>query len=221
MSEIRKDFLDMSSRLRCGGNYEKTSITIHSTANEKSTAENERAWLDNINNKRNASWHYVIDEKSIIQALPDEEEAWHCGNTEGNRHSLSIEMCESGDRKAMADRAAAFVAEKLCEHSIEKENIKQHFEWNQKNCPRILRDRKYVKNNIDWQYFVETVEKILESDDEVIYNRVEEVPEWGKKTINKLIEKGYLAGDEKGNLKISEMAVKVLVVNDRAGLYEE
>ena len=64
MSEIRKDFLDMSSRLRFGGNYEKTSITIHSTANEKSTAENERAWLDNINNKRNASWHYVIDEKS-------------------------------------------------------------------------------------------------------------------------------------------------------------
>ena len=219
MIEIKEKLLAENNRLRSGGKYKKKYITIHSTSNEKSTAENERAWLENKSNTRNASWHYAVDENYIIQALPDEEEAWHCGTEEGNKHSISIEICESGDRKAAVDNAVCLTAKKMREHSIPLENIKQHFQWNGKNCPRILRDEKYVKNGIDWQYFMEEVKKRLESDREMVYRSVEEIPEWAKATVKKLTEKGYIAGDEKGNLNLSEMAVKVLVINDRAGLY--
>ena len=219
MIEIKEKLLAENSRLRVGGKYSKKYITIHSTSNEKSTAENERAWLANKSNTRNASWHYAVDENAIIQALPDDEEAWHCGMEEGNKHSISIEICESGDRKAAVDRAACLTAERMREHGIGMENIRQHYEWNGKNCPRILRNEKYVKDGVDWQYFIDKVKNYLESDREMFYRKLDEMPEWAKATIKKLIEKGYLAGDEKGNLNLSEMAVKVLVINDRAGLY--
>ncbi len=55
---------------------------------------------------------------------------------------------------------------------------------------------------------------------EKIYNSVSEVPQWGKDTIEKLLKKGYLKG-EGANLALSETAIKILVINDRAGLYDK
>ena len=81
--EIIQDFLNKDHRCRPGGNYNKLLITIHSTGNPYSTARGERNWLDNPTNTREASWHYVVDETEVIQAIPDNEEAWHCGDTNG------------------------------------------------------------------------------------------------------------------------------------------
>lgn len=53
----------------------------------------------------------------------------------------------------------------------------------------------------------------------VIFKTVKDVPECGKATIDKLISKGYLKGDGKGNINIPEEILRVYVVNDRAGLY--
>ncbi len=50
--------LSKGHRLRPGGAYPKTTITIHSTANPHSTALGERKWLDNTANTRQAAWHY-------------------------------------------------------------------------------------------------------------------------------------------------------------------
>ena len=51
-----------------------------------------------------------------------------------------------------------------------------------------------------------------------LYNSVAEVPDWGKATIKKLVDKGYLKGNGKG-LDLSEDLLRVLVINDRAGMY--
>lgn len=51
-----------------------------------------------------------------------------------------------------------------------------------------------------------------------VYNTVEEVPDWGKTTVNKLISKGVLKGNEKG-LDLSYTLLRLLVINDRAGVY--
>ena len=50
------------------------------------------------------------------------------------------------------------------------------------------------------------------------YNTVKECPEWARKTIQKLIDKGYLTGDGK-NLDLSHDMVRMFVINDRAGMY--
>ena len=66
------------------------------------------------------------------------------------------------------------------------------------------------------------LKEIIERDEEMekIYNWTLEVPECGRPTIQKLLDKGYLHGNEKGELRITETALQVYVVNDRAGCYD-
>ena len=81
-------------------------ITIHSTGNPASTAQNEADYVC-YNSTRQASFHYVCDEKQIVQVLPTNEIAWHAGDGgsgNGNRKSVAIEICESGNRKAAVDK---------------------------------------------------------------------------------------------------------------------
>lgn len=58
----------------------------------------------------------------------------------------------------------------------------------------------------------------VEEETEMRYNTVKECPEWAQKTIQKLIDKGYLSGDGK-NLDLSHDMVRMFVINDRAGMY--
>lgn len=56
----------------------------------------------------------------------------------------------------------------------------------------------------------------------VSYKTLEEVPEYGRAIIKKLIDKGLLKGyaDSSLGLNLSEELVRMLVINDRAGLYK-
>lgn len=60
---------------------------------------------------------------------------------------------------------------------------------------------------------------VWKEEDEMVYNTLEEVPQWGQPTIAKLLEKGFLQGDGRG-LALNETMLRVLVINDRAGLYD-
>lgn len=61
---------------------------------------------------------------------------------------------------------------------------------------------------------------VEEEVENIIYNSIDEVPEWGKNTISKLVGKGLLIGNNEGNLNISMDMLRVFVVNDRAKLYD-
>lgn len=52
------------------------------------------------------------------------------------------------------------------------------------------------------------------------YNTLEEVPEWGKATIEKLMNLGVLKGNENGELNLSYDFLRTLVIHDRLGLYD-
>ena len=54
---------------------------------------------------------------------------------------------------------------------------------------------------------------------EMRYNKLEEIPEWGKATISKLIEKEILKGNEKG-LDLSDDMLRMLVILDRAKTFD-
>lgn len=62
--------------------------------------------------------------------------------------------------------------------------------------------------------------KYEEEEREMRYNKVEDIPEWGKATVEKLIRKGYLHGGDTG-LGLTEDMLRLLVINDRAGVYGE
>ena len=71
---------------------------------------------------------------------------------------------------------------------------------------------------------VEVVERLQTTVDKLanpmIYNYIDKnMPEWAKPTIQKLVNKGIIKGDENG-LGLTYSDLKHLVWNDRAGLYD-
>lgn len=216
---MQEQLLKQGHRYRPGGNYNKTSITIHSTANSTSTAQNERGWLDNQSNDRDASWHYVVGEDVVIQAIPDNEMAWHCGDTEGNRHSIGIEFVESGNREKVLETAAEFVAAKLKEYKLKISDIKQHYYWTGKNCPRILIDKSCIKDGMNWYYFMGRVDHYMKGVDNVDksaekrFQTIAALPGWARPTIQKLLDTGKIADGNK--LDLSMDMIRVLTIMER------
>ena len=61
---------------------------------------------------------------------------------------------------------------------------------------------------------------VIKEENEMIYKTLEDIPAWGKSTIEKLINKNALKGDENGNLNITNDLLRTLVIHDRLGLYD-
>lgn len=164
-------------------------ITIHSTGNPKSTARNERAWLTNPLNTVTASYHIVVDEKEAIEVLPLNEVAWHAGdggNGTGNRKSIGIEICESGNRAKTLENAVWLVAKMLNERGWGVDRLRRHYDWNKKICPRIFYDGgKWT----GWQQFKQAVQRELDklkggttvAEKNVPSSWAKEAWEWAKK----------------------------------------
>lgn len=81
-----------------------------------------------------------------------------------------------------------------------------------KICEGIFKYLNIKQNNND--------DSKEEEEEMVIYKTYNDIPEWGKPTIKKLIDKGVIVGDGKGTLNLSEIEVRIYVVHDREGLYD-
>lgn len=141
-------------------------LTVHNTANPKSTARNERAWLANQNNNRTASFHIVIDEREAIECLPLNEVGYHAGDGHGNGNmkSIGIEICESGDYEKTLDNTTTLVAKMLKERKWGVDRLKRHFDWSGKVCPRLMYDGgKWT----GWERFKDDVARKMKGDEEM------------------------------------------------------
>jgi N-acetylmuramoyl-L-alanine amidase len=187
---------------RPGTSMHPEYITIHSTGNPSSTARNERGWLTNPSNTRTASWHIVVDEKEAIEAIPLNEVAWHAGDGAsgpGNRKSIGIEICESGDRQKTLANAANLVAKMLNERGWGVDRLRRHYDWSGKICPRIL----MANNWQGWKDFIKAVEKELKPVEKT------NIPSaWAKEAWDWAKKEGLLDGTRpKDNLTREEFAV--------------
>lgn len=55
----------------------------------------------------------------------------------------------------------------------------------------------------------------------MVYNYIDgNMPEWARPTIQKMMDKGFLQGDENGCLGLTDELLRVFVTNDRAGMYD-
>lgn len=152
---IKTHLVPISKSKRPGTKGKKGSITIHNTANPKSTAQNERDWLVNPSNTRTASWHYAVDDKQAVLAIPEDEVAWHAGHAEGNKSSIGIEVCESGDQVKTWKHAVGLTAKILHENGWGVDKVRTHKSWSGKQCPRLILPR--------WNEFIKDVEETLKS----------------------------------------------------------
>lgn len=148
-----------TKKRRLGKKIDVKYITVHSTANKKSTARDERNWLVNPNNPRDyAGFHIVVDDKEAVETIPLNEMAVHAEDDLqgiGNNYSIGIEICESGNRDKTLNNGAFIVAELLKKYNLTINNVKRHQDWKpSKNCPRIL-------DGEDWTNFLELVAQKL------------------------------------------------------------
>ena len=58
----------------------------------------------------------------------------------------------------------------------------------------------------------------LEEDEEMIYKTLNDVPDWGKPLVKKLMDRKSLQGDGKGNINLPEATLKTLVILEREGV---
>lgn len=127
-------------------------IVVHNTANKQSTAQNERDYLDNPTNTASTSWHIVVDDTKMIEAIPVGEMAFHAGDQEGNQYGIGIEICESGNYERAEANAQKLIAYLMAVYRIPVENVETHEHFSGKACPRLILDR--------WDGFLEKIEQI-------------------------------------------------------------
>ena len=67
----------------------------------------------------------------------------------------------------------------------------------------------------------ELEQRINRLENPMIYNYIDQnMPEWARETVQKLVDKGYLKGNDQGELGLTDEMLKLFVINDRAGLYD-
>jgi N-acetylmuramoyl-L-alanine amidase CwlA len=155
---IIQDFVPAGNSNRPGKKLAATSITIHNTDNSSAganAAAHAKYQKGADARKRQVSWHFTVDDKSVYQSLPTNEIGWHAGSGKGNATSIGIEICMNSDLDVAAaySRAALLTAVVAFQHGVKvPTQIVQHHDWSGKNCPRVLRA---TPNG--WKHFIDQV----------------------------------------------------------------
>ena len=158
MVNIRQNLVDSSKyNIKCPYTMNAEFIVVHNTANDAS-ANNEIEYMKSNNNK--VSFHYAVDDTEIVQGIPENRNAWHAGdgNGNGNRKGIAIEICYSksgGERFDKAEEnAAEFIASKLKEKGWGIDKVKKHQDFANKYCPHRTLD-------YGWERFLNKIRSYL------------------------------------------------------------
>lgn len=181
-------------------------ITIHSTANPKSTAQNERDYLNSASNTSSTGFHIAVDEKGSIECIPLNKVAYHAGTSVGNNTSIGIEICESGNREKTIQNTVELVVKMLHERNWGVDKLKRHFDWSGKNCPNIM-----SKNNwADWHKFKLDIQKGLDKLTKQDEHVVQTVSNWAKDAWKWGVDFGITDGSRPQNTATREEIITML-----------
>ncbi|WP_062052324.1 N-acetylmuramoyl-L-alanine amidase family protein [Bacillus sp. JCM 19034] len=163
MVAIKKQLVSHSvvNQRSYGRGNKKTSITVHQTGNTNKGANAQaHANLQSRLNSRQASWHYQVDDKDIIQSFDDDVMCWAAtdGRGPGNTTSIHVELCinSDSDYKKTLELGATLIKHLMDKHDLSIKDVKQHADWANKNCPAQLRA---AKDGISWSDFLEMIER--------------------------------------------------------------
>lgn len=188
-------------------------IVIHYTAGKNDTAQDNGNYFKN--NKVGASAHWFVDEHDAVLSVDEHFVAWHCGGAAykhpacRNSNSIGVELCSEMDAKgeyyfteATVENAKHLVRQLMAKYNVPAERVIRHYDVTGKICPAPF----VGAGRTAWEEFKGGL---------TVYQKLENVPDWAKQTIKKVVDKGALVGDEKGNLNLSEDLTRTLVILDR------
>lgn len=193
-------------------------IVVHYTAGNGDTARNNGIYFQR--NQVGASAHWFVDETTALSSVPEQFIAWHCGGADyvhpecRNSNSIGVELCSRRDKDGeyyflpeTVDNAVELIRELMEKYDVPSERVIRHYDVTNKICPA-----PFVGVGIEgWKTFKELISMKR-------YNTVEELPTWARPTVQKLIDKGFLNGTDKG-LDLTHDNVRMLVILDRAGVF--
>ena len=221
-------------------------ICLHFTSGNGDTAQNNADYFAREGGL-NASAHYFVDTERIVQSVKDGDTAWHCGRERGgsyyndcrNANSIGIEMCSIIRNgvyvipEATMKNAAKLTRELMAKYHVPVSRVCRHYDVTRKNCPepwirnpqlwekfKTMLTEKEVEDMTEAQTRAIAKQEIANAEKEKkVYDTVDAVPAWGKATVQKLVNKGFLQGDDQGKLALTTDLLRLLVINDRAHLY--
>ena len=212
--QVKQNLVPASKyKIKCPNTMTAEFIVVHNTANDAS-AENEIAYM--IRNDNQTSFHFAVDDKKVVQGIPENRNAWHAGdgNGPGNRKGIGIEICysKSGGPKFIAAEklAARFIAQKLKEKGWDISKVKKHQDFSGKYCPHRTLD-------MGWQRFLDTVQSelnALKGVDKVAEQNTPSI--WAKEAWDWAKKENWMDGTRpKDNLTREEFAVVLKKLVDK------
>lgn len=215
-------------------------IVLHHAAAHTCTAQQIDNWHKG-NGWSGIGYHFFIrKDGSIYRGRPE----WAVGAHASGRNSDTIGVCVEGnyeEEKTMPQTQKNSVKEILryLKGKYPKAELKGHRDVGATGCPGkyypMSEMVNYFNNESEeepmtaeertkFNELVNIVSELQISVDKLanpmIYNYIDKnMPEWARPTIQKLVDKGILQGDENG-LGLTDDLLRVLVINDRAGLYD-
>ena len=221
-------------------------IVVHDTGNT-AVGSNASAHYNYFNSDDRGSSADIFGDNRSAWYVKDYSKYYsgHCGDGHGaygitNGNSVGVEMCINidGDYDAAMRNTVEVVRSLMKELNIPFERVVRHYDASRKNCPASMSYNNWER----WRTFLamlqESEELTMSQYDELkqmiqnigaqvdkianpmIYNYIDDnMPEWARATIQKLVNKGYLQGGDDG-LNLTDELLRVLVINDRAGIYD-
>lgn len=218
-------------------NHAIDTISIHCVVGQFTAKEIlDMNHFNTYNPVNGSSCNYAVGcDGSTGLGVEEKDRSWCTSDRENDHRAITIEVAsDTSHPYAVTDAAYKALIELLvdiCKRNgikkllwkgdksligkVDQQNMTVHRWFANKACPG---DYLYNRHG---QIASEVNAKLNKQEDEemTIYKTMNDIPSWGKTTVQKLLTKGYLKGTGE-DLNIEENMLRVLVINDRAGLYD-
>ena len=246
--QITQDFIPVGCNNRKGVKLSGIKgLVIHWIGVAQPNAKVIRNNFASVNGRVGAT-QYIIDYNTgeIIQTMPENEMTYHVGNEtytrlkqirlgSGNPNFklVGIECCinkndvitnDYANKKTnkelgkpsdiQYEKLVEFSADFLLRYKLTTDNLYRHYDITGKACHVY-----FYKNEDEWEKFKKDVQEKMEDLQMVRYQALEEIPEWYKPTIEKLVNAKILSGNGKG-LDLSEDNARQWTMMDRLGVLD-
>ena len=214
-------------------------IVIHATGNPRKGADAQAHFQYWNSGNVGQSADFVVDDKEALQ-INDYNKfyTWHCGDGKGrygitNSNSIGIEICinSDGDYSKAVENTIKLTRNLMKTLNLPADRVVRHYDASRKICPAEMAANGWA----DWKEFksrlieseeltmtqYEELKKLITENQEKVFHYLIEIPEWGKPTVQKLWDKGYFKGESASDLNMPYSMLRVLVVLDRAGVFEK
>lgn len=135
-------------------------IVVHDTGNYNygANAYNHFRYFNGGN--RQASAHYFVDDKEIVEIVEVSMSAWHCGDGRGrygitNANSIGVELCvnKGSDFEKTKINAINLIRFLMDFYNIPWSNVVRHYDASRKKCPEVFS----ANNWSEWWIFRERI----------------------------------------------------------------